>query len=228
MNIFFRADDIGVPGKQFFRLIDIFSQFEVPLALAVVPVWITPKRWEILKNKSAGHAGLWCWHQHGWRHANHELTGKKQEFGPIRSKNTLKKDLLRGNDRMESILGNDYFRAFTPPWNRCGNSCLELLKENGYHAISRSNGAQPPAPHGLIDVQVNVDLHTIKTPDPSQGWQTLFNTLEESIVTGSCGIMIHHQRMNDNAFTFLKLFLKRIQNTPGIESTSLQKLAFDQ
>ncbi len=51
VNVFFRADDIGVPGKQFFRLIDIFSQFEVPLALAVVPVWITPKRWEILEKE---------------------------------------------------------------------------------------------------------------------------------------------------------------------------------
>ena len=35
--IFFRADDIAAPGSQFKHLLEIFSQYRVPLCLAVVP-----------------------------------------------------------------------------------------------------------------------------------------------------------------------------------------------
>ncbi len=224
VKVFFRADDIGVPGRQFSWLMELFSKFEVPLALAVVPVWITQKRWEIIRETTSSHAALWCWHQHGWRHANHEIKGKKQEFGPHRSIDALKYDLMRGNNRLESILGDDYFKAFTPPWNRCGQACLDLLKAEGYHFISRSRGAHPAASGGLIDIQVNVDPYTLKAPDPYKGWEKLFGELEKGISEGLCGIMIHHQRMNQNAFSFLEILIKILINTSHVQFINLKTI----
>ena len=80
-HIFFRADDVAAPGEKFARLMDIFKRHQVPLCLAVVPAWLTGRRWQYLKGQGAKESSLWCWHQHGWRHVNHETDGKKQEFG---------------------------------------------------------------------------------------------------------------------------------------------------
>ena len=80
VTVFFRADDIGVPGAGFDRLMQLFATRRVPLNLALVPAWLTRVRWQAVLSSSRGAPGLWCWHQHGWRHANHESEGKKQEL----------------------------------------------------------------------------------------------------------------------------------------------------
>jgi hypothetical protein len=104
-------------------------------------------------------------------------------------------------------LGKNFFPVFTPPWNRCDQKVLELLKEMDYAAISRSRGSKPPPPEGLLNIDVNVDLHTRKEKRPGVGWDNLFNDLQQAIASGRCGIMIHHQRMNQIAFDFLEILL---------------------
>ena len=204
--IFFRADDIGAPGKQFTRLIKLFSHHKVPLCLAVVPAWLTRPRWLALKSVCTKDASLWCWHQHGWRHINHEVTGKKQEFGPARSREELEHDIGCGKQRLENLLGTNFYPAFTPPWNRCDQKALDVLKILGYAAVSRSRGSSPP-PKGLPTLDINVDLHTRKEKTSRIGWENFFNELQLAIASGRCGIMIHHQRMNQAAFDFLELLL---------------------
>jgi len=208
--VFFRADDVAVPGKQFVRLMELFTRYRVSLSLAVVPVWLTGSRWEQLKGLARKDPSLWCWHQHGWRHLNHEVEGKKQEFGGSRSPSQIKQDLLRGRQRLEMHMGEDFYPVFTAPWNRCSSITLELLKELGYHAVSRSQGSLPPPPEGLPDFQVNVDLHTRKELDAEEGWNALFAELKGALLSGLCGIMIHHQRMNDAVFAFLEVLLQKL------------------
>jgi peptidoglycan/xylan/chitin deacetylase (PgdA/CDA1 family) len=205
-SIFFRADDIAAPGNQFTRLLEIFSQYRVPLCLAVVPAWLTRPRWLALKNAGQNAASRWCWHQHGWRHINHEVKGKKQEFGSLRSRVDLEHDIRCGRQRLENLLGKSFYPVFTPPWNRCDQKTLDLLKEMDYAAISRSRGNKPP-PKGLLNFDVNVDLHTRKEKRPAVGWDNLFIELQQAIASGRCGIMIHHQRMNAAAFDFLNILL---------------------
>jgi len=206
--IFFRADDIAVPASNFTRLLKIFSQYRVPLCLAVVPAWLTRPRWLALKRAAPNGASLWCWHQHGWRHVNHEIQGKKQEFGPLRSRDELEHDVKCGRHRLENLLGQDFYAVFTPPWNRCDQKTLEVLKYLGYAAVSRSRGSRPPASKGLPSFDINVDLHTRKEKTPAAGWLNLFDELQQAIASGRCGIMIHHQRMNQAAFDFLEILLR--------------------
>lgn len=113
IEIFFRADDIGVPSRLFHQLITLFRRHELPLCLAVVPSWLTRKRLAGLRDSAGADDSLWCWHQHGRRHRNFESGGKKQEFGPARDKATLKAELSRGRDRLRSLLG-DSFSPFSP------------------------------------------------------------------------------------------------------------------
>jgi len=214
--IFFRADDVVVPGKSLARLMELFTQYSVPLSLAVIPAWLTKPRWRQLKELGKKAPSLWCWHQHGWRHVNHECQGKKQEFGQSRSPSQIKKDLVKGKRRLEMYMGKDFYPVFTPPWNRCSNVALKIIKELEYHAISRSQGSVPPTPEGLADFQMNVDLHTRKELQPNESLNHLLAELKGSLLSGSCGIMIHHRQMNEAAFSFLNFLLSILVRWRGL------------
>jgi peptidoglycan/xylan/chitin deacetylase (PgdA/CDA1 family) len=209
--VFFRADDVAVPGRRLARLVDIFTKQQVPLTFAVVPAWLTETRCQGLFELCRRNHSLWCWTQHGWRHFNHEPQGKKAEFGPSRSFTLKQKDLQTGFRRLNRLLGGSFTPVFTPPWNRCDSETFQALEELGYQAISRNLGAQPPAPAALTEYSVNVDLHTRKERDGESGWQNFFKELRKSLGSGFCGIMIHHQRMNNAAFDFLALLLSELK-----------------
>ena len=223
-HIFFRADDIGVPGKQFKQLIDLFKHYQAPLSLAVVPAWLTPMRWSALMKNCRDTSSLWCWHQHGWRHKNHEKHLKKQEFGPSRSTAEIESDIIRGRKRLGSLMKAHFYPVFTAPWNRCSGETLELLKNLGYRAVSRYQGARPISPKGMPDIPVNVDLHTRKETRSEDGWKNLFAELGAGLSSGFCGIMIHHQRMNDAAFVFLDSLLGHLMQADGCRIMGMQAL----
>jgi hypothetical protein len=107
-------------------------------------------------------------------------------------------------------MGDSFFPVFTPPWNRCDQNTLVLLKELNYQAVSRSKKEGPPSPGGLPDFAVGVDLHTRKEDDPLFGWEGLFSELGSRLSQSPCGIMIHHQRMNEAAFVFLDRLLEAL------------------
>ncbi len=212
VELFFRADDAGVPGKGFERLVSLFAKTGMPLDLAVVPAWLTELRWRVLLKMGAAAGNLLCWHQHGWRHVNHEPAGKKQEFGSSRSKEAILKDLLKGRDRLVRMMEEMFCPVFTPPWNRCGKETMEMLSATGYRAVSRSFGNRPKAPKGILEIPVGVDLHTLKEKTPSHAWHRLFSDLDRTVAAGRCGIMIHHRVMNDAAFGFLEELLAALSN----------------
>ncbi len=220
--VFFRADDIGVPSQQFFEMISLFIKHDMPLCLAVVPTWLTERRWHRLKEAAAG--TRLCWHQHGWRHANHEHSGKKQEFGDSRPAEDLRRDLLRGRERLSQLIGSEFFPLFTPPWNRCGKKTLTLLQEFHFRGISRSSGATPSATD-LPDFQVNVDLHTGKEREPELSLHLLLLQLSHSMTYGTSGIMLHHQRMNNHALLFLDQLLQTIRNFKSLQSLRFQDMS---
>ena len=223
--IFFRADDVAVPGRQFSRMMALFAAYDVPLSLAVVPAALTQPRWQYLNGFEKMNSGRWCWHQHGWRHINHETKGKKQEFGAARTAAAIKRDLAQGKKRLERIMGDRFYPVFTPPWNRCSRTTLELLKELGYAAVSRSRGSKTPLPGGLPDYNINVDLHTRKEKRPADGWKKLLAELGQAFTQKHCGIMLHHRMMNDAAFVFLEILLKKLVESPEFELVNFKDLA---
>ena len=186
---------------------------------------MTPARWARLKALTRDGARLWCWHQHGWRHCNHEPEGKKQEFGPARPRSRLAADLRRGRERLEALMGQAFYPAFTPPWNRCSAEALELIQAAGYRAVSRSSGSRPPAPPGLPELAVNLDLHTRREPNTKRAWQALGEELQAAVATGRCGIMIHHQRMNAAAAAFLDALLAALKAHRGFQLAEMPALA---
>ncbi|WP_419786371.1 polysaccharide deacetylase family protein [Pseudodesulfovibrio sp.] len=223
--VFFRADDLGVPGDKCRRMLDLFRTRGVPLHLAVTPAWLTPARWNVLR-EWAGEDDLWCWHQHGWRHLNHQTSGKKGEFGTERNDAELRADLTHGRDRLAEILGDAFRPVFTPPWNRFDPRVGPILKDLGFKAVSRSSGEDKkvPLPLGLPDLPINVDLHTRREEDPAEGLEHLIIEFKNAVAEGRVGLMLHHQRMNDAAFAFLDRCLEAVAGPDGPELIRLDRL----
>ena len=189
-------------------MVGLFRSHQVPLTLAVVPAWLTKPRAQQLLEICGEDSDSWGWIQHGWRHWNHEVHGKKQEFGPCRPLWRKKEDLGNGLRRLRTLLGARMLPVFTPPWNRCDQETLLSLPSLGYRAVSRIVHASPSTPSNLTDYPVTVDLHTRKEKDAESGWRSLLDEVAEGLIRGYCGFMLHHQRMNDAAFEFLEVLLQ--------------------
>lgn len=225
--IFFRADDVAVPSDNFSRLMSLFYQYRMPLCLAVVPAWLTHKRWAQLYSMSEHNNSLWCWHQHGWRHVNHSKKGKKYEFGPDRPLPLIQKDLIKGRARLRDIMGENFYPVFTPPWNRCDDHTLALLKELKYKAVSRNSTKGSGIPEQIIEYNVHVDLHTRKEKRAEEGWANLLDELSTALANGMCGIMIHHQLMNHQAFVFLESVFQILEEKKSVKALHFKDLIGD-
>lgn len=214
-QVFFRADDVAIPGKSggaLEQLLSIFLRHETPLWPAVVPAWLTEAHWRTLQKISRS-APLFCWHQHGWRHAGHEICGKNSEFGSGRALALKKQDLIKGRDRLAQIMGREVTPCFTPPWNRMSSDALALLPEIGLQAISGDAKlcAQAAALSDLLSLPVHLDLHTRKEGAATQAWRGMLADIETGLATGRLGVMLHHQRMNKSACDTLDRILSVLQ-----------------
>jgi hypothetical protein len=83
----------------------------------------------------------------------------------------------------------------------------------------------PQAPRGLPDFFANVDLHTRRERDPAVGWESLLEELQQAVSSKFCGIMIHHQRMNEAAFDFLETILRILAKRRELQLVNYKDLA---
>ncbi|WP_161794802.1 polysaccharide deacetylase family protein [Desulfonatronum thioautotrophicum] len=220
--VWFRADDVGVPSANLFAMLECFRRHDAPLALAVVPSWLSASRWQAVRAQTAK-GGRWCFHQHGRRHVNHQSQGRKSEFGSARSLEARKTDVLLGKQRLERLLGASFFPAFTPPWNRMDTAMENVLQSLGFRAVSRNDKVFFREPLDLFEVPVNCDLHT-RRGTARQAWADFYAEFQWWIAQGMLGVMLHHQRMNRHALEFLDMLLSVLCAEPRIRLAGLDEL----
>lgn len=225
LTVFFRADDIAAPGKNFTTMAQSFVRHGQACCMAVVPAWMTEGRWRSL-SCVCEHSRLFCWGMHGWRHVNYEPEGKKKrEFGGARPAKEKAADLKKGRDKLAGILGRDFTPVFTPPWNRVDADSLETLAELGFTGVSRTIGASPDL-SPLPDFPICPDLHTRKEADPGAAVTALVEEIRKAARTGGpVGFMLHHQRMNESALDFLDGLLEFVAGHSDIRTVHFGDLA---
>ena len=221
--VFFRADDIGRVDANSLRMLALFTEYAMPLCAALVPEWLTKDSWDAIRSQARAEE-LFCWHQHGFSHVNHETTGKKNEFGEDRSPDAIRRDIRAGKKHLTEILGRPAIPVFTPPWNRCSGQAMQILQEQGFQALSRSINVQPSPPAGLPDLAVNIDLHTRRETDAVLGLDNLMTECRSALASGRMGFMLHHERMNEQAFSFLELLFQAVSNQPGLVACTFREL----
>ncbi len=228
LNVFFRDDDVDEDEPTLRRLLTIFAQRNVPVILGVIPATLTPECTSLLTEFSASIEIV----QHGWQHMNHELTGRKCEFGSSRSLPEQLADIARGQARMNEAFGEHWFPAFIPPWNRCTAQTYQVLDQLGFRVLSQLHClASPVTGFSWQEISVTLDLYRWKEGAMLKPQAEILQAISQQLMqTPPIGIMLHHKVMNDEAFLFLEQLLDALRQASAIRfhtfgSNSTRQLA---
>ena len=213
IGFFFRDDDAGWQDAKLYRLLDMFAAHRIPIDVAVIPQSLNEPLAENLQRRlqiAPGRLGL---HQHGYKHINHEPQGRKYEFGPNRTSDQQRCDLLDGQARLETLLGPILDPIFTPPWNRCTATTVACLASLGYRILSRDATATPlPLPPGLTEQPVSIDWFR-QRQGLRVGRQAIGQQLAEAVQNRrTVGVMLHHAVMDKQDLEDIRNLLVLLAN----------------
>jgi hypothetical protein len=181
VEVFFRDDDAGWEDERLLELIARFAEHGLPLDLAVIPAELTPRLASALLDRDAG------LHQHGYAHTNHQVEGRKCEFGPARDRAAQQADIAAGQARLRELLGDRVDPFFTPPWNRCTRDTGSALVELGFTLLSREHRAEPL---GLLpELPVHLDVARLSADELDE------RSAGHVRAGGPIGVMLHHAVM---------------------------------
>lgn len=198
IQFFFRDDDVGWANDEFRALLACFRSYSVPLDIAVIPSALTAEFADEIRTAHDEAPALIGVHQHGLSHTNHEVVGRKCEFGASRTHQDQYSDIQLGKMKLEAMLGSALDPIFTPPWNRCTETTGECLRELGFHVLSRNATAPALALAGLKELPVSIDWFGKKNGE-RLSFQSLGTLIADTAKqTGHVGIMLHHELMNSD------------------------------
>jgi hypothetical protein len=216
-RLWWRDDDAVAPTRALERLVSIAGQ--VPIALAVIPGPAQAElgAWLSDRERSARGARIAVL-QHGWRHSNHSVTGKKSEYPAERSWTDVAFELAFGRERLTELFGTRALPVLVPPWNRFDDCHLELLGRCGLSGIStatprRSARSMP----GIIEANVHIDLVAWAGGRDFIGEKAALSSLIAHLrarrvgltcASGPTGILTHHLIQNGPAEAFLQRLVR--------------------
>jgi hypothetical protein len=200
VTFFFRDDDAGWRDDRLEALLDVFATYAVPIDLAAIPRDMTPNLAAALVARADGGQPVGI-HQHGYAHRNHQVEGRKCEFGTERPAAAQRHDIADGQRVLRDLLGPALEPMFTPPWNRCTEATGACLVELGIGVLSRDRTATPLGIEGLRELPVQVDWFAKRKGVPlgrdAVGRQLAARAAEPAPL----GVMLHHAEMDTEDVT---------------------------
>lgn len=212
ISFFFRDDDVDKLTPNLVRLLQLFGEREIPLHLQIIPKRVEAEAVHSLRDLKSRHPELMVLSQHGWSHANHSLTGKKHEFGETRTQAAQLLDIMSGKDKMSQLFLDDFFLAFTPPWNRYDKSTLQALKDLDFEVVSADGGKIGATDGNLVEISTAIDLeHRRPYPEMKSPVHVLYEIKEKLRTQSTIGLLLHHHEMRPADFQFLKKLLSGLE-----------------
>lgn len=228
VTLFFRDDDAGWDDEQLLRLLDLFGDYGVPLDLAVIPLALAPVLARRISDRVEAQPELVGVHQHGFAHINHEVGGRKCEFGPTRDAALQERDIRQGKQLLNESLGPAVQPIFTPPWNRCGAQTGDCLTRLGFRALSRDSSAEPLDLPGLLELPVRVDWFAKRKGVPLTREQIGMLIAEAMGGSHPVGIMLHHALMDEGERYAAGELLSLLSSHDRAQCRLMQALVADQ
>jgi hypothetical protein len=221
--VFFRDDDAGWDDAGLGALLDLFESRNLPVDVAVIPIALSPALAKDLAAR-AGNGRLRV-HQHGYAHLNHQLDGRKCEFGDQRSAVAQAGDVAHGRRRLLDQLGPLVDAVFTPPWNRCVDATAAALVAEGVEVLSRDATAPAFNRPDLAEVPVTVDwfgrAKGVRWTRPE-----LAGRLADAIsAPGPVGIMFHHAVTDADERQAVDEVLGLLAAHPAVRAATIAELA---
>jgi len=217
VRLFVRCDDAGWDHERLRALLDIMDAAMTPIDLAVIPAALDASLAAELGARQDAAPDRLGLHQHGLAHVNHEVEGRRCEFGDARGPEALRRDLHAGRRRLHDLLGGRLDPFFTPPWNRCSAHLPPLLAIGGWRALSRDAHATPQL--SLPELPVDADWSRCWRDAAAGGgdpMQRVARSLAGAVPLGRpVGLMLHHAVMDAAEFEALAAALARWTRHPN-------------
>ena len=152
ITFWWRDDDAGRPDDRLTALLQLADRRSAPVAMAVVPAWLTPQvRDALLACPSATVL------QHGVAHHDHKLPGgRKIELGGSAAAEPLMADLVSGREALARSLAGRFLPVLVPPWNRIEATLVGALPALGFHGWSAFGGASATRPLRRVDTHLDL------------------------------------------------------------------------
>jgi hypothetical protein len=214
------------------ELIDLCQDEGVPLAMAIIPLPMTPQLVDLVTSRA---------HltpiQHGLDHQNREPSSEKakSEFPAERELVETMQSIQLGWQILSDAFGARALPVFCPPWGTMAEKFRERLADVGYkgYSGSRISGEihrQGAAPAGLrlasAHVAVNLPHRNRKDVLPEE---RILQTLTEVIrgvrrdrVSEPVGIMTHHWGVDEDVRQFLKQVFALTRDAGGTWTSSAE------
>ena len=155
-KLWWRDDDAVTSTPELAALLRLAGG--TPMALAVIPALATADLAASLRD-----APFSVVLQHGWRHANRAIDGRKSEYPSGLPAAIASAEIAAGRERLAALFGTRALPVFVPPWNRIAPELLAVLAEGGIASVSTiaspkmpEHPVRMPAGLGLIDVHVDL------------------------------------------------------------------------
>jgi hypothetical protein len=221
-----RDDDVDEDEESLCQLLDISLSRDVPLNLEIIPGRLTRAAIRLLKEHKRSYPALVELNQHGWQHRNHEVTGRKCEFGLSRTLEQQMADIAQGKALLEETFGQRFYPVFTPPWTRCTEATYTVLDWLGFAVLSKDRAPQPVTGYHFRDISTTLDIFhwrggpRLKSPDE------IIGPLIRQIGAGdTIGLMLHHKVMDAQAFAFLDQLLAELRRHPVVHFHTFASLS---
>jgi hypothetical protein len=224
VTAFVRDDDAGWADASLMALLDTMRRCAVPIDLAAIPTSVSQTLANELCVRIDDQPHALAVHQHGHCHHNHQLEGRKSEFGDARSPLQQRDALMHGRRRLQQLFGARLLPVFTPPWNRCAPFTPVLLAELGFAALSRDRGATPQ--QALPELQVDVDWSRHHREAGAFGVvHALATALRARAADGQpLGLMLHHATMDAAELSLLEQLLHPLAAHPKLRWVQMATL----
>lgn len=229
-TMWIRDDDATRSSAPFRRLIALTAGQGVPIAVSVIPELLENSLSVMLDKRLPIDVLV-----HGYAHVNHEPEGsKKSEFGPHRPLAQSIREICDSLNKLSISFPSKVVEGFVPPWNRIDEKVIDVLYDAGYRMLSTfTPRSSQYARRGLKQVNCHVDIidwrGTKKFTGVSQTIAAVLGHLSQRRI-GMCdpaeptGILTHHLNHDEDCWSFLNDFVKKVSKHPGQEWIRLRSL----
>ncbi len=222
-EVVIRLDDVRGLCDRLERVWTVLEDHGAPVHLGVIPADLTADEAGRLLERAARSRTPVSAQQHGYLHLDRGTGKRRFEFGDERGVEEQRSDVLAGRRILERRLGSLFEPIFVPPWDRLGESTLEVLADEQYLAVSVIETSSSPESPRVPRVPMTTDPVKWRPQPVHKPWDATFEEVEALLADrGYAGIELHHEIMDEAAAAGLEGLLGRLA---GVEWPTMRSVA---
>ncbi len=219
-TFWWRDDDAGNDVAKLKELLHLQQSLGVPLAIAVVPGWLSDEVAALIAGTGDIHVL-----QHGVAHADHSAgRGRRMELCDRALSSGLRQALIRSRNVLRASFPSTLREVMVPPWNRIDEAVVSILARSGFVGLSTLGPRRGARRHGLVVNNVHVDIIDWKAGRRFAGDKACLEAslrhLEDrrlGVVDSAeaTGLMTHHLVHDAACRTFIDRFVHTVARHPA-------------